>query len=194
VNEVLWYSARAGGLVAWLLLSAATIWGLVLSGPVRPRRVRPAWTLDLHRFLGGLATIFTVVHVASVMLDAYVHFGVVDVLVPFASQWSPAAVAGGVVAAYLVVAVEVTSLARRHLPKRIWRRVHTLAFPLFVSATLHFVSAGSEATSSLVQVAVLAVCGLVAGLTVLRVAQRRTGRSRPATTRLVLSGGALVRR
>ena len=71
MSQLFWYTARAGGIVAWALLGASVIWGLWLSGRVRPLGARPAWILDLHRFLGGLATIFVGVHVASILLDSY---------------------------------------------------------------------------------------------------------------------------
>ncbi len=47
-----------------------------------------------------------------------------DALIPFASNWRPAAVVGGVVGLYLLVAVEVTSLLMRKLPRRWWHRIH----------------------------------------------------------------------
>jgi DMSO/TMAO reductase YedYZ heme-binding membrane subunit len=172
-GSVWWYSARAGGIVAWVLLSASVIWGLSMSTKLRPPRVRPAWMLDLHRFLGGLAVIFTVVHVASIMLDSYVHFGLAEVLVPLASSWRPLAVALGVVGAYLLVAVELTSLARRHLSNRLWRRVHVLSLPLFGLASLHFLAAGSDAGSFMTLV-VLGTGSIVAILTARRIVQSRT--------------------
>ena len=154
-NNVLWYSARAAGIVAWALLGASVVWGLVLSTKLRPPKLRPAWMLDLHRFLGGLAAIFTVVHIGSIMLDGYVHFGLADVLVPFASSWHPLWVAFGIVGLYLLLAVELTSLARKYLPYQLWRRVHVLSLPLFAVATIHFALAGTDAGN------VLAVLGML---------------------------------
>ena len=184
-TELWWYSARAGGLVAWALLTASVIWGLVLSTKLRPPRVRPAWTLDLHRFLGGLAAIFTVVHVGSILLDSYTSFGLADVLVPFASSWRPSAVAWGVVGLYLLAAVELTSLARRHLPHRWWRRIHVLSLPLFGVATMHFVTAGSDA-GSLPAVAAITV----ASLTVVALLAHRLNRLRRPPARPSRLGGA----
>jgi len=132
-----WYVARAAGIVSWALLAAATLWGLALSTHALGKRPRPNWLLDLHRWLGGTALAFTAVHVLALLADQYVHFGLVEVLVPFASRWHPAAVAWGVVAGYLLVAVELTSLARNRISKRTWRRVHTASFVLFVFATVH---------------------------------------------------------
>ena len=147
MNQLFWYTARAGGIVAWALLAASVIWGLWLSGRVRPLGARPAWILDLHRFLGGLATVFVGVHVASILLDSYTTIGLTDVLVPFASSWHPLSVAWGVVAMYVLLAVELTSLARHRLPQRLWRVLHVASLPLFVLATIHYVAAGTDASN-----------------------------------------------
>ncbi len=90
MNHLFWYVARAGGIVSWLLLTASVVWGLWLSGRVRPFGVRPAWILDLHRFLGGLATTFVGVHVGAILLDTYTNFGLTDVLVPVRLVVAPA--------------------------------------------------------------------------------------------------------
>jgi hypothetical protein len=57
-----------------------------------------------------LGVVFTAVHVAAIVADSYVHFGLVDVLVPLAATWHPLAVAWGIVGLYLLLAVEITSL------------------------------------------------------------------------------------
>jgi hypothetical protein len=86
VNEQIWWHvARAGGIVAWLLLALSVAWGLLLSTKLLGRRPTPAWLLSLHRMLGALAVVFTVVHVTGLVADSYVHFGPSDVLVPLAS-------------------------------------------------------------------------------------------------------------
>jgi len=170
-SQLWWYSARAGGIVAWVLLTVSTLWGLVLSTKLRPPRVRPVWTLDLHRFLGELATIFVGVHVASIMLDSYTHFGVSDVLVPFAASWHPLWVAWGIVGFYLLLAVELSSLARRYLPNQLWRRLHFLSFVLFIVATVHFLMAGTDMNAPAVQWAVLAGSVAVGAMTTYRVVQ-----------------------
>ena len=164
-----WYVARAAGIVSWALLAAATLWGLALSTHALGKRPRPNWLLDLHRWLGGTALAFTAVHVVALLADQYVHFGLVEVLVPFASRWHPAAVAWGVVAGYVLVAVELTSLARNRISKRTWRRVHTASFVLFVFATVHGLAAGTDTRSAAARLLVLAVVTLFAGLTAIRV-------------------------
>lgn len=171
-DQLWWFAARSGGFVAWGLLSASVIWGLMLSGKVRPGHVRPNWILDLHRFLGGLATVFTGVHVLTIMADSYTDFGIADVLVPFTSSWQPGAVAWGIVGMYLLAAVEITSLLKRHLPKQLWQRVHVLSLPLFAVATIHLLHAGTDASNVVVGWLVGAVSVVVVGLTAWRVGTR----------------------
>jgi hypothetical protein len=173
MGQLFWFTARAGGIVAWSLLAASVIWGLWLSGRVRPLGARPAWILDLHRFLGGLATIFVGVHVGAILLDSFTTIGPTDVLVPFASSWHPVAVAWGVVAMYVLLAVELTSLARRRLPPRLWRLTHVAALPLCVLATIHFVAAGTDASNPLSLAAIGVATAAVAILFVRRMQEVR---------------------
>jgi len=164
-----WYVARASGLVAWALLAGSVVWGLLMTSKVVRRRVKNAWLLDLHRWLGGLALTVTGIHILAIMSDTYVHFGLASVLVPFASHWHPAAVAWGVASLYLLAAVELTSLVRRHLNYRLWRRIHLLSFPLFVMSTLHGLTAGTDSARPMAIIAVGLVAAAVTFLTIVRV-------------------------
>jgi hypothetical protein len=178
-----WYIARAAGLVSWALLAAATLWGLTLStkspGRALGHRPRPNWLLDMHRWLGGTALAFTGVHVLALLADQYTHFGLSAILVPFASSWHPVAVAWGVVGLYLLLAVELTSLARSKLSKRAWRRVHTASFVLFVTATIHGLSAGTDTKSAAARIVALAVSTVFVGLTAIRVSEVMRSRNAP---------------
>ena len=171
-SQLWWFTARAGGIVGWAILATATIWGLALSTKATKRiGPRPNWMLDLHRYLGGLGVIFTLVHVIGVVADSYVHFSPVNVLVPFTGDWHPIAVGWGIIAAYLLVAVEATSLARKHLSKRLWRLTHFAGFPLFGLATVHGLTAGTDATSPALRIAMATSVLVIGALTSLRVFQ-----------------------
>jgi hypothetical protein len=179
MNEQLWwYAARASGLVAWGLATLAVVWGLALSTRLLGKRLAPAWLLDLHRFLGGLTTVFVVVHIGALVADSYAHFGLAEVFVPLASSWKPGPVAWGIVAFYLLVAVEVTSLARRRLPARLWRLVHIASLPLWVISTLHLLTAGTDAANPLVQWAALLSTAAVLFTTLVRVLSPRSAARR----------------
>src|SRR5688572_18628698 len=90
VNEKLaWYVARSSGIVALVLLVASLTWGVLLATRVLRPHDRPAWLLDLHRWLGGLALAMTGLHLAGLWLDGYVHFGPAELFVPGASGYRP---------------------------------------------------------------------------------------------------------
>ena len=169
--QVWWFVARSSGIVAWASLTAAVIWGLLLSTPlsatrVAARRLRPAWLLDLHRHLAGLAVFFTAVHLVGLVADSYVTFGWAEILVPMASAWKPGAVAFGVVSMYLLVAIEVTSLAIRRLPRSLWRWVHRSSYVLFATATYHGIAAGTDAGNTWFRVAAWMSVVTVVALTI----------------------------
>lgn len=170
-SQTWWYVARSGGIVAWAVMAASVLWGLALSTKVLGGKPKPNWILDLHRFLGGLAMIFTGLHVVAIMADSYVHFGLVEVLVPFTGTWHPAAVAWGIVGLYLMAAVELTSLARKKLSKRVWRAVHFASFPVFVLTTAHALTAGTDRSAPLLRWGIVAVTCAVTALTFVRVRQ-----------------------
>jgi predicted ferric reductase len=149
--KLTWYAARASGMVGWALVTASIIWGLALSTRLIRRRGAPAWLLDLHKFLGTLSLLFVGVHVLVLWADSYVHFGPRELFVPMASEWRPGAVAWGIAATYLLVAIQLTSWAMRRLPRRLWRAVHLASFPLFVAATVHGFTAGADNTNVAVQ-------------------------------------------
>jgi len=147
VSKIPWYAARASGLVAWALVLAAILWGLLLATRVLGRRPAPAWLLSLHRYLGALAVVFVGVHVGAILLDTYTNFGVIEVLVPFTGTWHPVAVAWGIVGMYLLAAIEITSLLRHKLSPSSWRAVHLTSYPLFALTTVHMLAAGTDARS-----------------------------------------------
>jgi methionine sulfoxide reductase heme-binding subunit len=146
MNEQLWWHvARATGVVAWLLAVGSVLWGLALASRAVKGRPKPAWMLDMHRHIGGLTMAFTGAHLVALVADSYVHFDLVDLLVPLASDWKPVPVALGVVALWGLVAVEVSSLAKRRLSARTWRSIHLTSYLSAAAATAHLVTAGTDA-------------------------------------------------
>lgn len=172
--NVWWYLARSSGLVAWALMATTVAWGLVHAGRLTRKVPPPAWNLDIHRFLGGLSVVFVGLHIVGLMADKYVDFGLLQVLVPFASKWRPGAVAWGVTGLYVLLAVELTSLFKKHLPKRVWRGVHLLSFGLFVMATLHAIQSGTDLASPVVRVVGVALILATTVTAVLRVLAAQT--------------------
>jgi predicted ferric reductase len=177
-----WLLSRSAGVVAWALVVASCTWGVLLATRALARRgVRrpsPAWIFSIHRYLGALAVVFTAIHVLAILFDPFVSFSVVDVLVPFSASWEPLAIAIGIVAMYLLLAIEITSLLRDRMPVRVWRSIHVLAYALLALTTVHALMAGTDAKALVptaagvvISCAVVFGCGIAWGV--------RRDRSRP---------------
>ena len=189
-----WYVARSGGIVAWVLVTVSVIVGLVQSTRVARGRANPAWLRGFHANAGGMALAFTGIHVVGLLLDTTVDFSIVDVLVPFASSWRPLAVAWGIVAMDLMLAVGVTAWARRRLPKGAWLKVHRVSALTYGLATAHLLTAGTDVANPVLEAAALASMFVVAALVFTRLwsSHSRTASARPrarTTSRATTASG-----
>jgi ferredoxin-NADP reductase/DMSO/TMAO reductase YedYZ heme-binding membrane subunit len=181
---VWWYAARASGLLALVLLSASVIGGLLMSTQLA-RGTSRQWAQGLHEYLGALAVVFTVIHLASAFAAPTPGIGVLQLFVPFTRQGSPVAQGCGVLAFYLLTAVLLTSWSRATLSWRWWRRVHFLAFPLWVLACVHTVLVGSDTKHPALQWAGLVVGSALLFLAVVRLLTARP--TKPAGMCLLIS-------
>ena len=168
-----WHLARTAGIVAWALICASVIWGLLLSTRVLGRRPGRPWLLAMHRYLSALAIAAVTMHVVALLVDSYIQFRVVDFLVPMASSWRPGALAWGILALYLLLIVEITSLVAERLPRRVWWSIHITSFGLFTLATVHGLQAGTDAGNVLVRIAMIIGLAEVAFMLGVRVVYRR---------------------
>jgi len=141
---------RSTGLVAVALIAAALIWGFAFSAGETGRRLRPAWWLDLHNWLGGAALVFTIVHVVTALAVAHGP-RVVAALVPFASSADRVALGIGAVATYLIAAAVFTTWPRRIRNRRAWRVVHLASVAAGLLAVIHALQLGTDAASIAVQ-------------------------------------------
>lgn len=171
-----WYLTRASGIVAWLMLTATVIWGILLSTKAFPNQRHPLWLQSLHRWLAGLTLAFLAIHVAALVADSYVTFGLADITVPFASDWRPGAIAFGVLGMWLLIAVQLTSMAMRLLPRRFWRAIHFTSYVAFWLTSMHSAYAGTDRSSILYQVTAAASVLAVAWALMYRVNDRRAVR------------------
>jgi DMSO/TMAO reductase YedYZ heme-binding membrane subunit len=181
-GELSWYIARAGGFLAWALSAFSILWGLLITSRALGKRISGPRLLDLHRFIGGLSLVFVFIHMLGLKLHHYkeIRFGFKELVIPMASDWHPGAMAYGIVAFYLLIAVEVTSLLRRKLPARIWRSVHYSGFAVFLLGSIHALKAGTDVQNPLIWWPSAILCAAIVGLAVTRAmaaAQEASGRA-----------------
>lgn len=140
----LWYTTRATGLVALVLLSATTVLGILTAGRARGRL--PGYArADIHRRVAGLTMVFLAIHVLTSVLDTYVDINWLAIVVPFSSNYHTGWLALGTVGVDFFLAVAVSSALRRHLSARVWRLWHWAAYLSWPVAVAHGLGMGTDA-------------------------------------------------
>ena len=147
MNDLMWYLSRSTGIVATALAVGALVWGLLFSARETGSRRRPNWWLDLHNWLGGIALVFTLVHIATSYLDPDAGLTLVDLFVPGVASADRLAVAWGVIATYLFATAVLTSWPRRMFSRRTWRIVHLGSVIGVALALVHVYQMGTEAST-----------------------------------------------
>ncbi len=164
-----WYAARAGGMLAFVLLTASVVAGLMLSSRDR-LQYWPRFALeDVHRFLGLLAGSFIVLHGGALLLDSYLPFTLGSLLIPGTAPYRPLSVALGIVGAELLVALGIANRYRKQLGHMFWKRTHYLNFAVWALALVHGLAAGTDTATPWAVAVYVVSASLVVGLTVRRV-------------------------
>jgi methionine sulfoxide reductase heme-binding subunit len=195
----LWYTTRATGFVALVLLTGSMALGLLSA----VRFYRPTWprfvTLELHRNVSLLALAFTVVHVLTTVLDSFVSIPLPDAFIPFISPYRPIWVGLGAIAFDLLIALIVTSLLRARMGLRGWRLVHWSAYLCWPVAVFHGLGTGTDTPVRWVLVLTGCCVLVIAGLTLWRLALGWSARPAVSMAGVVLvvltliAGGAWLR-
>ena len=163
-DPTFWILARATGIVAYGVLAATIVAGLVLKG--RPvRSLRPAAVMDLHKFLSLLGLMAVGLHGATLFLDETIDIPLTGFLVPGLVLYRPLWTGVGVLAAELMLIIHLSFRWRQRIGVRVWRRLHFATYAVFAGATLHGLLAGTDSSRTLMLGAYAATVGLVLALT-----------------------------
>jgi sulfoxide reductase heme-binding subunit YedZ len=178
---VVWLVARAAGLVAFALLTVSVTLGLALSTRLLGNR-RGKMLLGWHQTLMWTALAMLVLHMGALALDPIMRFGFVGVLVPGAAPWRPVPVAGGILTAWVMLALAASFHVRRRIGQRRWRLMHYASFAAFAIALYHAINVGSDLTGTRGLIFAGIVAAPVVWLVYARILMPRPG-ARPAAAR-----------
>ncbi len=144
----LWFTTRATGVVALVLLTITVALGVAgtarYSTPQLPRLVRAG----LHRNVSLLTVAFVALHVLTTVLDPYAAIGFAAAIIPFSSAYRPLWLSLGTIAFDLLLAIVISSLVRSRLSYRAWRAVHWLAYASWPVALWHGLGTGTDSKLS----------------------------------------------
>jgi len=175
-----WHALRAAGFVTYLLFWTSAMTGMAFYLRLRVPPLRQSALFEIHRVTGVLAAAFLAAHLVAVLVDPWINFGLVDVLVGATAPYRPLALFFGAAAAWSLGIVTVTTATAGRFLYATWLNIHRLAFPGYVLALLHGLLAGTDSPNPLVLSMYGLTAGAVAGLGVLRLAGRVPA-SPPAT-------------
>lgn len=139
-----WYSVRALGFLAYIVLACSVLYGLLLSTKILDAIVHRPVSFALHKDLAIVAMILATLHGALLIFDASFSFTPFAILVPFQSPYSPITVGIGQITFYLSLVVTASFYVRRRIGQKAWRILHYLTFVAFIGATLHGIMSGSD--------------------------------------------------
>ncbi|MGD0122342.1 MAG: ferric reductase-like transmembrane domain-containing protein [Candidatus Limnocylindrales bacterium] len=142
-----WYSVRALGFLAYFVLAASVLYGLLLSTKILDTIAHRPVSFALHKDLAIVALILATLHGALLVFDQSFDFTPRSVIVPFASPYSPITVGIGQLTFYASFVVTASFYVRRHIGQRAWRLLHYVTFLAFIGATFHGIASGSDSGS-----------------------------------------------
>jgi hypothetical protein len=192
-----WVVLRSAGIGAYLMLFLSVAWGLVGTSGAFGRRVSKASAVTIHQFFSTCGLLLLGIHVGALLVDPFMPFGAVAVLVPGTASYRPAATAFGVIAMYATVVVLVTSWIRKRIGTTWWRRLHLLAVPAFAMSLAHGVFSGTDTARPWMWWVYLLTGSVVVFLVVLRgltAGYRPERRSQELPTEQASSAGRAVDR
>ena len=142
-EHVFWITSRAAGIAALLLASAAVGLGLALGG--RMAKARTQDLRPLHEAL-SLATLAALaVHAVALLGDGFLHPGVADIAVPFASSYQRYWQAVGIVAGWMLLILGLSFYARARIGVQRWRSLHRYTALAWLLSIGHSLGEGTDA-------------------------------------------------
>ena len=150
-----WYIIRASGFVAAGLLILLMLSGIGQVTGLTYRVLEPVKAWAVHRAMALALCVMIAVHVGLLLIDKFVPFSLLQVLVPFASHYTNKstllgvslgswAVTLGVLSMYSVAIIVASSLGWINTHKRTWKWLHYLSYFVILAVFLHGMSVGTD--------------------------------------------------
>ena len=175
-----WFVSRASGLVAYFLLSASVVFGLLISTKAGDGILGRPLVFELHQFTSVLTLSLLGLHAGSLLFDGFLNFTPASILIPFIGPYRPLWVGLGVLGAWSTAIVTGSFWARKPLGQKNWRRLHFLAFFAWTSSLVHGFTAGTDTSLAPVFWMYVLTAAAVAALLTYRIGAAIAPAPRPA--------------
>ena len=175
---MMWWSARAFGLLAYVALWLSALFGVMVSAKGAGGLLDKATVAALHNRWALAALVATALHVLAVVFDPVSGVTPLAAFVPLASARLRGPITLGTMALLDMMGVAVTTELSRRLPRWMWRAVHASAFGTLLLALGHGVMTGTDTSSSTMRVFYLVSMAILVGAVVQRILLATRGASR----------------
>lgn len=176
-----WLASRAAGIVAFLLIAAAVMLGLLMASKLSRRPGLKRNLLKVHEQIALTALVAIGLHGVLLLGDSWLNPGITGISVPFTLAYRPAWTGMGIVAGYLALLLGPTYYWRRRIGARRWRQIHRATVVVYVLAVLHSLGSGTDGAGAWFRLMVLGSAAIVLFLLVARYGFR-TRRARQTKT------------
>jgi hypothetical protein len=142
-----WYTVRALGFLAYIVLAVSILYGLLLSTKILDAIAHRPVSFALHKDLSIVGLILGGIHGGLLIADQSYNFTPASILVPFESPYAPIAVGIGQLSFYSTAVVTASFYVRRHIGQSAWRLIHYATFLAFAEATYHGIASGTDTSA-----------------------------------------------
>src|SRR3954470_6550178 len=168
-----WFIARITGLTAFAVLSLSVLSGEALRTSVLDFIAKNRAIRKLHDFTTPLWFPLVLAHIIALLFDKTARVGVLNVFVPFTTDYGQVAIGLGTIAFDIVMVVTVTSWLRSRMNNSVWMWIHRTSYVSFVALFFHAALSGTDFDAPLVSALAWSTA---AGLAILGVSRVIWGR------------------
>ncbi|AJY74698.1 hypothetical protein [Paenibacillus beijingensis] len=140
-----WLITRTLGITAYLLLFLGICLGILYGMPIwKGKQNIRSKVKDLHFLVNTSGVLAAMLHPMLLVLDAYVTFSWVQLIVPFTAPKEPFLYGLGTLTLYGLLLVVITTDLKKSMSVKLWRTVHLSAYVLFILALAHGMMGGTD--------------------------------------------------
>jgi predicted ferric reductase len=150
-----WYIIRGAGFAAAAILILLMLSGIGQVTGILYRWIEPVKLWTIHKALGIAFLVAIAFHGGFLLIDHYVHFNIIQILLPFASKYNNGTtlfglhlggigVTLGILAMYGAVAIVLSSLFWIDSKKKTWKLLHYLSYFVMTFVFVHALTVGTD--------------------------------------------------
>lgn len=167
VNAWPWYVVRGSGIIAAISLVILILSGVGFITGHTFKFLEPITAWASHRALGIVFGISILIHMTGLLFDHFVPFNLINLLVPWSSNYKPVIIFGinlgslyvslGVMAFYMVAIITTYSLLWIDKKPYSWKLTHLLSYLVFVFVFIHALYLGTDLAGGLLRLIWIAI-------------------------------------